>query len=99
MSTNNGSKGAARLASVLQKRMSQIINGGTSVVAERGEIVAGNKLKLYSIPDAILDKDDYSVCSTIQKTSPVKKGDQVLILWTFDGEPVVIDKILEADSR
>ena len=55
-------------------------------------------MRLYSIPDAILYKDDYSVCLTIQSMSRLKAGDQVLVLWTFDGEPVVIDKIVEADK-
>ena len=98
MSSKNSNKGASKLASVLQKRMAQMMVDKTSVIAERGEIVAGRKLKLYSIPDAILDRDDYSVCVAIQDTRPLKKGDQVLIIWTADGEPVVIDKIVEADS-
>lgn len=98
MSANNSSKGASRLASVLQARMAKVMNGASSVIAEKGEILAGGKLKLYSIPDAILDKDDYSVCYSIQKTRALKKGDQVLIVWTFDGEPIVIDKIVQADS-
>lgn len=96
--SSNSSKGASKLASVLQKRMAQVVNGRTSVIAEKGEIVAGRKLKLFSIPDAILDRDDYSVCYTVQQTRPLKKGDVVLVVWTFDGEPVVIDRIVEADS-
>ena len=98
MSNNNSSKGGAKLASVLQSRMSQMIGGNKSVPIDRGEIMVGKKLKLYSIPNAILDKDDYSVCATIQSTSELKAGDQVLVVWTFDGEPVVIDKIVEADK-
>lgn len=98
MSNKNSSKGAARLASVLQRRMEQVIGGNSSVAVDRGEIMGGKKLKLYSIPDAILDKDDYSVCATIQTTSELKAGDCVLVVWTFDGEPVVIDKIVEADK-
>lgn len=98
MSNKNSSKGAAKLASVLQRRMEQVIGGNSSIPVDRGEIMGGKKLKLYSIPDAILDKDDYSVCATIQSTSELKAGDQVLVVWTFDGEPVVIDKIIEADK-
>lgn len=98
MSNKNSSKGAARLASVLQRRMEQVIDGNSSIPVDRGEIMGGKKLKLYSIPDAILDKDDYSVCATIQSTSELKAGDRVLVVWTFDGEPVVIDKIVEADK-
>lgn len=98
MSNKNNSKGAAKLASVIQRRMEQVIGGKSSVSVDRGEIMDGNKMRLYSIPDAILDKDDYSVCLTIQSMSRLKAGDQVLVLWTFDGEPVVIDKIVEADK-
>ena len=32
-----------------------------------------------------------------QGAYPIKPGDQVLVAWTFDGEPVVIDRILRAD--
>lgn len=95
---NNSSKGGAKLAHVIQQRMRTMIERGTSVSVERGEIVSGRKLKLYSIPDAILDKDDYSVCMTVYKESPLKTGDRVLIVWTNDGEPVVIDKITEANK-
>jgi hypothetical protein len=95
---NNSSKGAARLADVLQSRMVQVMKHGSGVIVERGEIVKGRKLKLYSIPDSILDRDDYSVCMTVYDARPLKVGDRVLIVWTFDGEPVVIDRIAEADS-
>lgn len=98
MSKSNSTKGVAKLASVMQQRMAQMLKGGAGVIAERGEIVKGKKLKLYSIPDAILDRDDYSVCVSIQEQSPLKAGDRVLIVWTYDGEPVVIDKITEADK-
>lgn len=95
---SNSNKGAAKLASVLQERMAQVIGGHNSIAVDRGEILSGKKLKLYSIPDSILDKDDYSVCDTIHSMSELKAGDQVLVVWTFDGEPVVIDKIVEADK-
>lgn len=96
-------KGSAMLASVLQRRMSQVAIGNTSISVETGEILAGRKLKLSSLPNAILDKDDYSVCAGLQakmpcqKSYPINPGDQVLVAWTFDGEPVVVDKILRAD--
>lgn len=93
MSGNNSNKGISSLASVIQRRMARVAGGNNSVNAETGEIVQGNKLKLHSIPNAVLKRRDYSVCATIQKTSPLKTGDRVLIVWTFDGEPVVIDKI------
>ena len=93
MSSNNSNKGISNLASVIQRRMAAVGNNISSVNAETGEIMQGNKLKLHSIPNAILKRNDYKVCATIQKTSPLKTGDRVLIVWTFDGEAVVIDKI------
>ena len=96
-------KGSAMLASVLQKRMSQMAGSKITVTVETGEIMAGRKLKLSSLPGSILDKDDYSVCASLQakmpcqSSYPVNVGDQVLVVWTFDGEPVVIDKLLRAD--
>lgn len=93
MASKNSNKGISNLASVLQRRMARVNNNTTSVHAETGEIVQGNKLKLHSIPNAILKRSDYLVCSTIRKESSLKTGDRVLIIWTFDGEAVVIDKI------
>lgn len=100
MSSNGGS---AMLASVLQKRMSQVVAGKVGVTIETGEIMSGRTLKLSSLPGALLDKDDYSVCASLQSKMPcqsnypIQEGDQVLVAWTFDGEPVVIDRILRAD--
>lgn len=97
MSSNSG-KGAAKLASVLQSRMIEVMRGQSPLSVDRGELLPGNKLKIYTIPDAILEPDDYSVCYTIHSTGDLKAGDQVLVVWTFDGEPVVVDKIVEADK-
>ena len=102
--SNNSSKGASRLAGVLQNRMAQIAGRNTSVIVETGEILSGRKLKVSSLPGSVLDKDDYSVCASLQTKMPCQSsypfgvGDQVLVVWTFDGEPVVIDKLLRADS-
>ena len=102
--SNNGTKGAAKLASAIQGRMAEMIARNSSVSVEAGEILSDYKLKISSIPGQILDKDDYSVCSTIQrkipcqKEFPIKPGDRVLVVWTYDGEVVVIDKLVSADS-
>ena len=96
--SKNSTKGVDKLARELQRRMNRSVAYGAGISAERGEIVKGGKLKIYSIPDAILDKDDYSVCYTIQDTRKLQAGDRVLIIWTNDGEPVVIDRLIEADS-
>ena len=83
--------------------MSEVAGQRIGVPLETGEIMAGRKLKLSSLPGHVLDKDDYSVCASLQakmpcqKSYPIKAGDQVLVAWTFDGEPVVIDRILRAD--
>lgn len=109
---SNSNKGASKLASVLQQRMAQVSKKGSGhgVTVEFGEIVQGDKLKIYSIPGAILDSGDYSVCQGVTvrndlkcvcEPTPIKEedytlktGDKVLVVWTFDGEPVVIDKVI-----
>ena len=96
--SKNSNRGAYRLADVLQKRMKKVSSHSIEVSAELGEIASGNKLKLDSLPEATLDKDDYSVCKTIADTDPLKKDDRVLVVWTDTGEPVVIDKIVSADK-
>lgn len=96
--SNNQSKGANKLAVVLQKRMKAVSKGGVSVSSELGTILAGNKLKLDSLPDAVLDDDDYLVCQTICETKPLEKGDRVLVIWTDDGETVVVDKLIAGDE-
>ena len=98
MSENNSSKGASKLASIIQSQMTKVSKRNSSVCVELGEIQAGKKLKVDSLPGFVLDKDDYSVCKTISETEPLKKGDRVLVVWTNIGEPVVIDKIVRADK-
>lgn len=95
---SNSTKGASKLALVIQERMSQVVAGKHSIVAERGEILKGGKLKLYSLPEFSLSKGDYSVCATVYATRALKAGDRVLVIWTNDNEPVVIDRMIEADS-
>ena len=94
----NSSKGTAKLASVIQSRMEKVIHGSSSILIDKGEILAKKKLKFFSIPDAIIEKNVYSVCAGVQEARPLEVGDQVLVLWTFDGDPVVIDKIVQADT-
>ena len=96
--SKNSSKGGVKLASVLHSRMSKVANRTAGIVAERGEIMSGRKLKLYSMPNAILSQDDYSVCASIQSVNELSAGERVLVIWTMDGEPVVIDRIIEADK-
>lgn len=95
---SNSTKGASKLASVLQERMKKMVDRSQGIIIERGEIIHDNKVRLYSIPDAVLDPDDYSVCATVYKVSPLKEGETVLIVWTHDGEPIVLDRIVEADK-
>lgn len=101
---SNSRKGVAKFASVLQKRMSQVSQRNTSITVEFGEILEGRKLKVSSLPGTVLDQDDYSVCASLQAKMPcqwrypIEPGDKVLVVWTFDGEPVVIDRILSADA-
>ena len=95
---SNSTKGASKLAAVLQSRMSAVYTGKSGIVAERGEILKGGKLKLYSLPEFVLDKSDYSVCATVYATRALKNGDRVLVIWTNDNEPVVIDRMIEAED-
>lgn len=109
----NSSKGAAKLASVLQGRMNKVSNRSAIVAAEMGVILDGNKLKVDSIPDNVLMPDDYSVGSNLYclqhygcihaegEKCPSKclknglhKGDRVLVIWTNDGEPIIVDRIV-----
>ena len=105
MSNKVSSKGASSLASILQERMLLVNKRNSTISIETGEILSGYRLKLSSVPGAVLGKDDYSVCSTIQqklpcqKKFPIQPGDKVLIVWTFDREPVVIDKLYQADHE
>ena len=94
----NSSKGAAKLASILQKRMEKVVKGSSSILIDKGEILEKKKLKISSIPDAIIEKNVYLVCAGIKEARPLEVGDQVLVLWTFDGDPVVIDKIEPANK-
>ena len=91
-------KGASKLASVIHERMDKVAKNKAGIVAERGEILKGRKLKIYSLPEAVLDRRDYSVCATVYSTRALKTGDRVLVVWTNDNEPVVIDRIIEANA-
>lgn len=140
MGDKNSSKGASKLASVLQSRMNNVSNHSREVIAEMGVILDGKKLKVDSLPDYVLMPDDYSVCSNIyclQKYDCIQlehfkshceylhslpgshtygtvsaptcqfkdcpescfknglhKGDRVLVIWTNDGEPIIVDRIV-----
>ena len=96
---SNTSKGAARLANVLQKRINAVSKRAASGInAELGTITAGKKLRVDSLPDVAIDDDDYYVCKTISDTKPLKNGDRVLVTWTHLGEAIVIDKIVKANK-
>ena len=92
MGSNNSSRGAAKLASVLQERMNKIYNHLSDVTAEMGVIIGGNKLKVDSLPDDSLTPDDYGICSGYK--SKMEKGDRVLVIWTNNGEPIIVDKVV-----
>lgn len=120
MSSKNSSKGASKLASVLQGRMNKVSNRSAIVSSEMGVILDGKKLKVDSLPDDVLMPDDYSVGSNIyclkhydcvhlypdgcpvkEKECPdsclkngLHKGDRVLVIWTNDGEPIIVDRIV-----
>lgn len=88
------SKGSAKLAAVLQKRMKSVSNYDSNVNAELGTISTGLGLKLDSLPGVTIQSKEYYVCQSLN----VNTGDRVLVVWTFDGEIVVVDRILKASS-
>lgn len=108
------SKGSAKLAAVLQKRMKSVSNYGSNVNAELATISSGLGLKLDSLPGVTISSGEYFVCQSFKNvtsylksnvagaenidTNILKPGDRVLVIWTFDGEIVVVDKILKASS-
>lgn len=92
MGTDNSSKGASRLAEILQLRIKAVMKRSLTVTAEFGAITGGKCLKVDSLPDYHLSRNDYSVCSAYEKE--MEEGDRVLVIWTNDGEPVVLDKIV-----
>ena len=91
MSNSTSSKGGSHLASVIQERIAAVKAKNGSVYAEIGKMVANDKLKLSSIPGIILDRTDYSVCASIE--AQLNVGIKVLVIWTYDGEPVIVDKL------
>ena len=107
-------KGRSKLASKLQARMSNVANFNKGVNLELGTICAGYSLELDSLPGIKLKKNEYFVCQGVKyianylksnvadankiETKILKTGDRVLVAWTYDGEVVVIDKIITASS-
>lgn len=107
-------KGTSKLAAVLQKRMKNVNTQSQGVYVEFGTITSGLGLKIDSIPNVNIRKSEYYVCQGVKyvanyiknnvneatniETDILKVGDRVLVAWTYDGEAVVIDKIISANS-
>lgn len=91
---NNSSAGASKLASIIQQRMNSVAGRTSTVSVELGCVMSGNRIKIDSIPDAIIGADEYSVCKTISETSHLEDGDRILVVWTNTGDLIVIDKII-----
>ena len=87
--SKNSSQGATRLANVLQARMKSVKNNENHVSAELGLIDSNGWLRVDSLSGIAFTRDDYSVCNRYNPSN----GDRVLVIWTEDDEPVVIDKI------
>ena len=108
------SKGSAKLAAVLQKRMKSVSKYDSNVNSELGTITSGLGLKIDSLPGVTIRSGDYFVCQSVKnvtsflksnvegaeniQTAILSPGDRVLVVWTYDGEIVVVDKILTASS-
>lgn len=89
-------KGSYKLAMTIQNRIKKMNENNSTVNAELGTIVSGKKLKVDSLPDEIID--DYLVCSTVISQSKLSNGDRVLVIWTHDSDPVIVDQIAEGDD-
>ena len=86
-------KGTSKLAAVLQKRMKNVNTQSQGVYVEFGTITSGLGLKVDSIPNVNIRKSEYFICKGVYE-STLKAGDRVLVNWTYDGEIVVVDKII-----
>lgn len=64
---HNSSKGAAKLASTIQKRMNSVANRNAqkNLYVENGTIMAGNKLRLDSMPEVAISPNEYFVCESL----------------------------------
>lgn len=91
-------KGKYKLAMAIQKRIQAMGGNNVAVSSELGTIVDGKKLKVDSLPEEIMDPDDYLICSTVISQTGLSKGDRVLVIWTQDADPVIVDKIIEGDE-
>ena len=66
---------------------------GELVASELATITSGLGLKVDSLPDFTMKRSEYFICKGVYE-STLKAGDRVLVNWTYDGELVVIDKII-----
>lgn len=89
------SNGSSKLASVLQKRMKNVMARTLTVNAEMGSIVTGRNLKIDSLPEFNIPPDNYYVCS--RYIDNIRIGDSVLVIWANDS-PVVVDKVKKASK-
>ncbi len=104
--SEKGNRGAAKLAAILDNRMSESTEG--QLTFDFGQISSGYSLVTNTFPVPI-PKSEYSVCRHISgiSTGTASKhshslpklavGDRVLVVWVQE-EPVVIDVIKKASS-
>lgn len=81
------SKGTARLAQILSKRMHSTANYHNNVSVEQGVIVAGHKLKMDTL-NTTIPKDGYEKADGID----VSVGNRVIVSWA-SGQPVIVAKL------
>lgn len=87
------SKGSSKLAAILQKRIKNLNNQSQSVAVELATITSGLGLKVDSLPNFTIKRSEYFICKGVYE-STLQAGDRVLINWTYDGEIVVVDKLI-----
>lgn len=81
------SKGTARLAQILSKRMHSTAGYHNQNSVEQGVIIAGHKLKMDTL-NLTIPKDGYVKADGID----ISVGNRVIVSWA-SGEPVIVAKI------
>lgn len=81
------SKGTARLAQILSKRMHGTAQYHNEISVEQGKVVSGHKLKMDSL-DVTIPKNGYKTSDGIE----LSVGNRVVVSWA-SGEPVVVAKL------
>ena len=81
------SKGTARLAQILSRRMHGTATYHNSISVEQGVVISGHRLRMDSL-DVTIPRDGYRTAAGIT----LSVGSRVVVSWA-SGEPVVVAKL------